>query len=667
MKTWLIYPPFADPTQPYLSLPYLKGCLRARGRDATVVDLNVEAAHHLLGRDFIYGCAERIAVHFSRLNHQKTLSRHEQMAYLALADARQAALRWLQAHTQPVKIFQDPDRFYDFRTYRRARHLAEDAMTCAGAAAFPYNFHFNRAAHAVLPWGTRLLSRYFQERHSPLDRFYRDFIRNSGIRTGDVVGLNLTFISQIPEVFYLVQLLRRMVPDLFIVLGGSCLQQILAHAGESARRWIVTIADAACLFEAEQTLALLLEALGEQWCRSDPGVRHRRLRDVPNLLSLDPEGRLHHGPVAITDLKSLPVPDYSDLDLDRYLAPERTLLYAPTRGCYWNRCAFCDYGLNRTQCHGYREMAADEAARQLRALSVQYGVRNFYLSVDVMAPKFAEALAAALLENKADIRWSADFRIEKYYTPARCSRLFQSGLRAVAFGVESGCDRMLRQMDKGITVEMVRQVNRCFHQAGIATAWMTFSHHPRERAQDALGTVRLIVRQRSVVDLFILGRFGLTSGSDIAARPEQYGLTRVFYCRGDDFRLFPLFEDRQPLSPRDEQRLEEAVARLSRGYCLDHYPWAGAISTHHTLLYILKHGQGIFKHLGDQPSISARGGHQSLSPDLAGLWQRPRHHLGRLRQRQAQFMERFWQLALTDDGSGWAPLDEDYFNASFSV
>jgi hypothetical protein len=42
MDALLLHPAFADPTQPYLSLPTLKGWLRARGQDARVVDLNLE-------------------------------------------------------------------------------------------------------------------------------------------------------------------------------------------------------------------------------------------------------------------------------------------------------------------------------------------------------------------------------------------------------------------------------------------------------------------------------------------------------------------------------------------------------------------------------------------------------------------------------------------------
>jgi hypothetical protein len=666
MKTWLIYPPFADPTQPYLSLPYLKGALRAKGMDAVVVDLNVKAARHLLDRNHVQQCAKKIAARFSQLDGRKTLTRLELMEYLALAEARPSALRLLTADALPVEIFKDPRRFYDFQNYRQARHLTEDALACTSAAAFPFRFHFNQAAHVALPWGTALLETYCKHRQSPLDPFYRDFIATSGIQPGDIVGLNLTFISQIPEVFYLVQLLRRMVPPLFIVLGGSCLQQILAHAGEPARRWIVAQADAVCRAEGEKSLPMLLAALGDQWPALTPQARLQRLAPVPNLL-FEPPGSssLHQGPLEISDLKHMPPPDYSDLDLDAYLAPERTLLFAPTRGCYWNRCAFCDYGFNQSLCHGYREMDPAEAARQLLQLSQSHGVRHFYLSVDVMAPKFTEALGAALVAAKADIRWSADFRVEKYYTAERCNRLYQSGLRAVAFGVESGADRMLRQMDKGISVEMIRAVNAHFHHAGIATAWMTFSHHPGEKVQEGLQTARLITQQRQAIGLFILGRFGLTSGSDIAARPEHYGLGPLFYCRADDFRLFPLFEDLHQRSPRGEQKIEDAVARLSQNYFLDHYPWAGAISTHHTFLYFLKFGQDVFKQLHEKAKHAPPKPSKRLAPDLAGLWRRPKRASERLRAEKARFMQAFWQTALARDDGGWAPLDEAYFNDYF--
>jgi anaerobic magnesium-protoporphyrin IX monomethyl ester cyclase len=667
MKTWLLYPPFADPTQPYLSLPYLKGSLRARGLDATVVDLNVAAARYLLDREYLAEITERLAARFARLDARRDLTRLEQMEYLALADARPAARRLLAAETLPVAIFRDSDRFYDFATYRQARDLAEAALECISAVHFPFRYHFNQAAHIALPWHPALLESYFQSCQSPLDAFYRDHFARNPMGAGDLVGINLTFISQIPEAFYLTQLMRRIEPSIFIVLGGSCLQQMLAHSDEAAQHWIVGVADAACRFEGEETLPLLLAALADGAAAQDPDQRFQGLAQVPNLLIRSPEGALHAGPLHVCDLKQAAMPDFDDLDLDGYLAPEHTLLFAPTRGCYWNRCAFCDYGANRLGCHGYREMAAETAAEQLVALAERHAVRNFYLSVDVMAPRFAEALAQALVKRRAAIRWSADFRIEKYYSAECCALLHQSGLRAVAFGVESGSDRTLAAMDKGISVALIRTVNARFHQAGIATAWMAFSGHPGEANAAALETARIIEKERAAIDLFILGQFGLTSGSRIAADARTYGLSRIFYCRGDAFRLFPLYETEQVASTRGAQQMERAVARLSRLYFLDHYPWAGAISTHHSFLYFLRFGPDIFKKLAAAPPPEPRSPSRRNTTHPPALSQRTRFSLARLRDDQQRWIERFWRQALAPGADGTAPLDEAYFQEYFGA
>jgi hypothetical protein len=663
MRIWLLYPPFADPTQPYLSLPYLKAALGAG--EATVVDLNIAAARHLLSPAAVRDCAERLAERFGRLDGRRRLNRLEQLEYLALAEARPLARRLLTAGVMPAETFQDPGRFYDFAAYRQARDLAEAALACHSAAYFPYQFHFNRASHLALPWHPALLEAYYRERRSPLDRFYRDTLARLGIGDRDLVGINLTFISQIPEAFYLAQLLRETAPSRFIVMGGSCLQQMLAHGDEAARRWVVAAADAACRFEGEAMLPALAAAWSDAKAWDDPVQRFQRLAQVPNLLLAAPDGRLHEGPMRVGDLSALAAPDYGDLDLDGYLAPERTLLFAPTRGCYWDRCAFCDYGASRTGCHGYREMEAQKAAEQLAALAERHATRNFYLSVDVMAPRFAEALAKALVARGAPIRWSADFRIEKYYSAERCALLHQAGLRAVAFGVESGADRVLRAMDKGLSVARVREVNARFHQAGIATAWMTFSGHPGEKAADALETARLIHQQRNVVDLFILGRFGLTSGARIAADPGRYGLGRVFYCQTDDFRLFPLYEDLSSAPSRDDPRVDKAVARLSQEYFLDHYPWAGAISTHHSFLYFLRFGPDIFKRLAKAPPRMAPGGKPRKVAMPPGLETRPRLSLEELRAQRERRMEAFWQEALALGPDGTAPLDGAYFREYF--
>ena len=111
MERILIHPPFADPTQPYLSLPSLKGHLRARGLDARVVDLNVEAAHHLFSPEALDDVARRIGLRFLKLNHSSSLDFNEQREYRALVEARPKIEEVLGAEIPPLEVFQGRDLF----------------------------------------------------------------------------------------------------------------------------------------------------------------------------------------------------------------------------------------------------------------------------------------------------------------------------------------------------------------------------------------------------------------------------------------------------------------------------------------------------------------------------------------------------------------------------
>lgn len=653
MGIFLIYPPFADPTQPYLALPALKGHLRARGFDATVVDLNVEAVHYLLGENYIRELAGKIGSRFRELDAGASLSLLEQWEYGLLCGARRK-IKDILCGPPAIDVFRDKDAFYDYGVYSWARERMNDFFACLNAAYFPYEYGFNQAEHIVAPWNFGMLDRYFEERRSPAHSFYEGWLRRlSAVR---VIGISLTFVTQIPEAFYLCRLVEKMLPQALRMLGGPAISQILSQVAPDTASRILRHAHGVCLFEGEDTLTALLER------GVTSGDKFACVRDLPNVWAIDPaSGEIHRGPLAVTDVSAPALPDYSDLDLDRYLAPSRTLLYAPTRGCYWNKCSFCYYGFNQSPKHRYREVPADKAAEQIVWLAKRHGVRNFYLSCDVLAPAYALRLAEIVAEH--DLFWSTDLKIEKYYTPDRCGTLFRSGLRAVAFGVESGSDRMLELMNKGISTALIAQINRNFHEAGIATAWMAFTSHPGEKFGEAAQTVSWLRQNRFVVDLFIIGEFGLTPGSDIAMHPDRYGVTEIYYMAGDELRLFPLLNtgSRRP-SARERERLDADIDNLALHYTLSRYPWAGSISTHHTFLYLLRFGQralaGTFKDVPPHPPAHTL----RPAPRIPGLQGKPGYSLARLENARTRFLQKYARLALRQDKeSRFALLSLDHF------
>ncbi len=659
MRHLLIHPPFADPTQPYLSLPTLKAALRARGLDARVVDLNVEATHWLFERETIEALARRVGERFLELDGQKELDFHEQLEYRALATSRAPLAELLAAPRSPVEVFQSRELFFDPLEYTLARQRAEALFGALSAANHPFRFDSNQAAHVVVPWSFDLLASYADGR-SPLLPFYERFFapeEDWDWSRGDpppelgeleFVGISIVFPSQIPEAFALARWLRARAPRAFLAFGGPCIHQIAIHMESERRVRLLEHVDAIGLFEGEETLCQLFPRLDGWAACADPEARFAMLESVPNLLLRDPRtAATSTGPRHSVDLRETPPPDYGDLDLDRYLAPSRILLYAPTRGCYWDKCSFCYYGLAETATASYREVPPERAASELARLAQRHGVKNFYLSCDVLAPKYAVRLAEALLDKGVKIRWSSDLKIEKYFTAERCELLFRAGLRSAAFGIESGSDRILALMRKGATRETMTEVNRAFHAANVATEWMTFTDHPGESAEEALATVRWIEEESEHVDLFLVGRFGLEAGSHIAQEPARYGVEEVFHAAGDDLRLYALFRQRGgPRSQVDDELVDRAVDEVAESYALHPYPWAGAISTHHTFLHFIELGPRAFRtHFQPARGLARKA---SLAPrsSIAGLARKPSFPVERIAERERRFFADYLARAL---------------------
>ncbi|MGQ9589453.1 MAG: B12-binding domain-containing radical SAM protein [Planctomycetota bacterium] len=694
MERLLIFPPFADPTQAYPSLPVLKGSLRSRGLDVRTLDLNVRAAHHLFDPGTVEDLAFRVGRRFLALNRARELTFEEAREYRALAAARPEVERALAAGPSPLEVFRDRNLFFDAARYSLAQRVSDGLFEALSAASFPFRLDWNQAADEILPWSLDRLERYAREGRSPLESFYRRlFAEGAWAEAGpggeapasppggvEFVGISVVFPSQIAEAYALAGLAKEAFPGAFVAFGGPAIHQIALRAGDEVVARLLEAADGIGIYEGEETLAALFRALPEWRASRDARRRFEALRGVPNLLARDPEtGLPRAGRFSRVDLAGAPAPDFSDLDLDAYLAPSRTILYPPTRGCYWNRCSFCHYGLAERGTAPYREVPPELAASHLARLSRRHGVRNVYLSCDVLSPSYALRFARALEDRGLKMRWSSDFRIERAYDLEACRVLYRSGLRAVAFGVESGSDRVLELVRKGCDRRTISEVNRAFHEAGIATQWMAFTGHPGETVEEALETVRWIEAEADAVDLFFVGEFGLEAGSDVARDPRRYGVERIYYAAGDDLRVHALFDVRGGRrSAADRERIDAAIRKAAAGYALRPYPWAGAVSTHHTFLHTLEFGPRAFRTHFQRAEREARAPLGPPPPShIPGLRERARFSVREIERREREFFARYLSRALAprpvatrEAGGGGgeefvAPLsEEDFLRAS---
>ena len=609
MRIALVYPPTCDPTAPYLAVPMLAGFLRENGVEVLPIDANIEAFDELLTAGRAAELRDRLEARLGELDAKKSLGHEEQLEYAALARARGDAHAVPEGIEEAKAIFRDEARFFDPDAYACAVATVEAALRVVSATHHP--LHLDFTAYRT-PFGLTTMEeveRAATPENDPFDRYVMETLvprlREAKV---DVVGLSVCFPGQLQPAYAFATKIKRALPNVHVTCGGPGITQMLIRLSGQRLAKALGPFDTACVFEGEHTLLALLRAIEAK----------KPLREVANVVVRD---RLMgarwlsgHG---MEDLKALPSPDFDGLPLDRYLAPRLVLPYDPTRGCYWGKCTFCHYGLAEVGTAAYRERDVATVTRHVRALSEKYGTRHFYFSQDSVAPKTIVKLSQAIIDDALDVRWATDLKPEKYLTPERAETLRKAGAVACALGVESGSQRVLDLIDKGAPVTVVSDVIDRLSATGIAAEAMCFTEFPTETRAEACETLDFLGDRHDRVAVFIVGEFGLTHGSLVAQAPSRFGIEETWELEGDHLGLGIFFRPTKPWkTDRDRAIVDERLGELSEGWALRTYPWAGAVSTAHTILYYERFGSSVFRDLAERGLAEEVIGTEAFTAEL---------------------------------------------------
>lgn len=174
----------------------------------------------------------------------------------------------------------------------------------------------------------------------------------------------------------------------------------------------------------------------------------------------------------IEDIDTIPWPDYEGFDIEQYLnAPpagfaglsqSRMICMQASRSCPFN-CTFCFHSTGRK----YRRRSLDDFFAELDYLVSKYAIKYISLADELFAPDIDHARAFCERIKKYHITWYADFRIDTV-KPELLEILKDSGLNVMFFGIESADNRILKSMNKGITIEQSERVLKMVSDFGIA-------------------------------------------------------------------------------------------------------------------------------------------------------------------------------------------------------
>ncbi|MBV8063735.1 MAG: radical SAM protein, partial [Nevskia sp.] len=388
-----------------------------------------------------------------------------------------------------------------------------------------------------------------------------------------VVLLSAPFPGAVYAAFRIVQAIKARAPGIVTVLGGGFVNTELRELAEPR---VFDFFDTVCLDAGERPLLALLEHLG--------GTRPRE-RLVRTFLR-KADGAVQYMDCGEPDVPFAEVgtPTWDGLPLDRYLSVLDMLnpmhrLWSDGRwnkltvahGCYWKKCSFCDVSLDYIS--RYDLASAATLADRIERIVAETGQSGFHFVDEAAPPKGLKALATELLRRKLAVSWWGNIRFEKSFTPELCRLLADSGCIAISGGLEVASDRLLKLMQKGVSVEQVARVTRAFTDAGILVHAYLMYGFPTQTVQDTVDALEY-VRQLFAAGCIQSGffhRFACTVHSPVGLHPEQYGVTLVpppqgVFARNDIGFVDPTGVDHDTLGVA----LNKALYNYMHGLGLEH-------------------------------------------------------------------------------------------------
>ncbi|MFP3590878.1 B12-binding domain-containing radical SAM protein [Chryseobacterium sp. SIMBA_038] len=233
-------------------------------------------------------------------------------------------------------------------------------------------------------------------------------------------------------------------------------------------------------------------------------------------------------------------PDYTDLQLDKYISvieianPMHSLWsdgrwnkLTMAHGCYWGKCTFCDISLDYIKI--YEPISAKILVDRMEELIATTSETGFHFVDEAAPPALMREVALEILRRNLVVTWWTNVRFEKSFTRDLCFLLKLSGCVAVSGGLEVASDRLLKLIDKGISVEQVAKVTRNFTEAGIMVHAYLMYGYPTQTIQETIDSLEM-VRQLFEMGILQSGfwhQFAMTAHSPVGLNPEEFGVTPI--------------------------------------------------------------------------------------------------------------------------------------------
>ncbi len=281
----------------------------------------------------------------------------------------------------------------------------------------------------------------------------QQFLKNARFDWLGITGL----ITEYNQVKWLSAAAKQYHPDKPVVLGGGLASSVPDLILEN------TAVDIVVIGEGEQTAADLSQAIENNLpLESVRGIGFRR------------KGQIYYTEKQpfIADLDNLPPTVWHLFPVNIYAKGEKLGFEFPVqainilsgRGCPYH-CSYCFHGIFG---HKYRARSPRKVVEEILYLKNKYHLKGVLFSDDTLTlnRNWVTDFCKLIQEHCPDIRWACNGRVN-LMDPELLKLMKQSGCCSIFYGIESGSQKILDSINKGVTVEQAAKVIHWSRKAGL--------------------------------------------------------------------------------------------------------------------------------------------------------------------------------------------------------
>ena len=322
------------------------------------------------------------------------------------------------------------------------------------------------------------------------------------------------------------------LPVLRIVTGGELVRTATAGAaGTTETTETTATASTASTVMAKTVEGTANRAVGFESQNSELGADSEKKKRVI-FCNMDSKENIPFG--------ELPAPTTAGLPMDKYLNftdstnPMHRLWsdgkwnkMMLAHGCYWAKCAFCDTTLDYIR--RFERCDIGVIVDRMEAMIAETGENGFHFVDEAAPPALLKQLAEEIIKRKLTVSYWTNIRFDRTFTPELCRLLATSGCIAVSGGLEVASPRVLKLINKGVTIESATECIRNLNSNNIMVHTYLMYGFPSQTVSelfDSLGRVRDLFANQLIQSAF-WHRYAMTCHSSSGKNPESVNAKAV--------------------------------------------------------------------------------------------------------------------------------------------